>query len=92
VCVTLDILPRHLEQFMEIMELNAKTSLAQEPGCRQFDVCTDEARPNEVFLYEIYDSPEAFQHHLTSQHFIRFDADVSAMVKSKSVKTYAGVR
>ncbi|PRY20930.1 quinol monooxygenase YgiN [Aliiruegeria haliotis] len=83
--------PGAMEAFLPLMRANAATSLAEEPGCRVFDVCTDPSRPDEVFLYEIYDSEEAFQIHLKSAHFLEFDASVAAMVVKKTVATYREV-
>ncbi|WP_282047222.1 putative quinol monooxygenase [Roseibium album] len=80
------------ETFMPLMIENAKASLEGEPGCRQFDVCSDPDRPNEVFLYEIYDDAAAFQAHLKTPHFQAFDVQVAPMISEKSVATYAKVR
>jgi len=92
VCVTFKIAPDHWEDFLELMHANAAMSLEKEDGCLQFDVCTDDTRPNEVFLYEIYGSPESFQLHLQSDHFQDFDANVSGMIETKQVATYSSVR
>ena len=88
VCVTFDVDSRDLGEFMELMRENAKTSLEEEDGCQQFDVCSNPENANEIFLYEIYDSPDAFQIHLKSQHFQVFDTAVKNMINSKQVKTY----
>ena len=60
VVVTFQIEPARYVEFMPLMLSNAQASLTQEPGCLQFDVATDPARPNEVFLYEIYSDRAAF--------------------------------
>ncbi|MEM9278602.1 MAG: putative quinol monooxygenase [Pseudomonadota bacterium] len=92
VCVTFNIIPDHWDQFLKLMNENAANSLANEEGCIQFDVCTDEACPHEAFLYEIYTSPEAFRLHLQSDHFRSFDLAVSSMIKDKHIKTYSRVK
>ena len=92
VCVTFQIKPGMLEAFMPLMQQQAANSLAREAGCQQFDVCTDVTRPDEVFLYEIYDDAEAFQLHLDSTHFKTFDTAVAAMLADKQVKTYTHVQ
>jgi quinol monooxygenase YgiN len=91
VIVTFKILPRYWEKFLDLMYENAATSLKVESGCHQFDVCTDERHPNEVFLYEIYTSPAAFDTHLKSEHFRAFDDNVSSMIEVKTVKTFRWV-
>ena len=80
-----------VDAFLPLMLENARSSLANEPGCRQFDVCTDPGRPGEVFLYEIYGTEAAFKEHLKSPHFLAFDAQVSTMISEKTVATYSKV-
>lgn len=77
---------QHFEAFLLLMRENARASLDGEPGCRQFDVCTDAARPDSVFLYEVYVDRAAFEVHLSSDHFMRFDAAVRDMVAHKAVR------
>ncbi len=87
VTVEFDVHAQHLAAFVPLMRENARASRAREPGCRQFDVCTDPARPNCVFLYEIYADRAAFDAHLASPHFRHFDAAVRDMVAGKAVRT-----
>ncbi|MEM9969939.1 MAG: putative quinol monooxygenase [Pseudomonadota bacterium] len=77
--------------FLNLVRANATDSLAQEPGCHRFDVCHDGARPNEVFLYELYDDAAAFAVHLKTPHFKAFDTAVAASVTAKTVATYGEV-
>ena len=71
--------------FEKLIVENARRSLADEPGCRVFDVC---ARPGDAYgivLYEIYDDRAAFEAHLASPHFKTFDAASRDMVTGKRV-------
>ena len=88
VCVALEIRPEMKEEFKAHIYSNAEASLERERGCIQFDVCTDDGLPNEVFLYEVYTSPDAFDLHLQSEHFKTFNEATASMVKNKHVKTY----
>ena len=91
VTVLFQIREGQMDVFMPLMIDNAQTSLKTEPGCRQFDVCADPAEPRGVFLYEIYDSEDAFKVHLQSAHFLAFDTRVADMVENKTVRTYTKV-
>jgi quinol monooxygenase YgiN len=91
VVVTFSIANGRMRDFLPLMKDNAATSLGTEPGCRQFDIATDPARPDEVFLYELYEDATAFQTHLASDHFKSFNAATEALIASKSVKTYVQV-
>ena len=88
VCVAFEISGKMVPEFTDLLRQNARDSLLREPGCLQFDICTDSSDPCEFFLYEVYDSPEAFDNHLKSNHFKTFDAAVSSMIINKQVKTY----
>jgi len=92
VCVTFKIKEGEMNDFMPLMLQNARRSKEAEPGCHQFDVCTDSSRPNEVFLYEIYDDRAAFDAHVQTDHFKIFDAAVGALIAEKSVACYETVQ
>ena len=53
-----------VERFRALILENARLSLANEPGCRRFDVLIDAASPNRIVLYEIYKDPAAFDAHM----------------------------
>ena len=91
VVVTFQIKSGEMETFLPLMTENARSSLREEPGCHVFDVCTDPARPDEVFLYELYTDRAAFDAHLASGHFKAFDAQVADLIASKTVQTYETV-
>ena len=92
VCVTVHVAEGRMEAFMPLMMENARASVADEPGCRQFDVLSDPARPTEVFLYELYDDAAAFDAHRETAHYARFDSAVSEMIVEKRVTTWEEVR
>jgi (4S)-4-hydroxy-5-phosphonooxypentane-2,3-dione isomerase len=85
VAVEFTIKPESLRAFMPLMLENARASRETEPGCRQFDVCTDPKKPERIFLYELYDDRAAFDAHLATAHFKRFDADTASMIAAKNV-------
>ena len=88
VVVDLKLAPEHRADFMPLMLANAAASLAKESGCRQFDICVSVQDPNSVLLYEVYDSAAAFQTHLESPHFLRFNESSAAMVTNKNVRSF----
>lgn len=91
VIVTFHIKPGQIAEFLPHMVANASASLKHEPGCQRFDVWSDPARPDEVFLYEVYTDQAAFDAHLGSEHFKAFDRTVDAMIASKHVQSYQKV-
>ena len=87
IVVDFKIKPERLAEFMPLMLENASTSRDTEPGCRVFDVCVDPKKETSVFLYEVYDDRAAFDAHLASAHFKRFDAAVAPRLVAKNVRT-----
>jgi quinol monooxygenase YgiN len=86
VVVDFKIKPERLKEFMPLMLENARASRDTERGCRQFDVCVDPKDPASVFLYEVYDDRAAFDAHLATAHFKKFDPAVAPMLASKAVR------
>ncbi|WP_299152100.1 putative quinol monooxygenase [uncultured Tateyamaria sp.] len=91
VTVVFDIKPGHMDAFMPHILQNARSSVRDEPGCRQFDVCTDPALPDTVFLYELYDDLAAFEAHQGMPHYIACGLKIGDLVAGKTLKTYAQV-
>ena len=88
VVVTFKIKTGQMDQFMPLMLENARASVADEPECHQFDVCTDAAQSDSVFLYEVYSDLAGFDAHRQTPHYKRFDNAVGAMIEDKDVRTF----
>lgn len=90
ITVTFEIDEESLGKFLPLMHENAKASVHDELGCLRFDVLVPEQQstPPIVFLYEVYESRSAFDFHLTSPHFLSFDAATRNMIIAKSVVQY----
>lgn len=88
VCVTFEIKPEALGDFMSAMLKQAGISLELESGCHQFDVSRSVEAATGVFLYEVYSDRAAFDAHLSSQHFKSFDSMVQEMIVSKTVASF----
>ena len=87
VCVSFTVIPEHKNAFLNATLKNARESLSREIDCHTFDVCSSDEN-NEVFLYEIYESRDAFTSHLNTDHFKQYDKCVAEMVIAKTVKSY----
>lgn len=85
VTVQFRVKQEHHAAFLDAVVQNAATSLANEADCRVFDVCTDPHGSQTVFLYEVYVSAAAFDHHLQTPHFKEFDRLVTPWVADKQV-------
>ena len=80
------IKPAAVARFHALMLENARRSLADEPGCRRFDVLVDAESPNRIVLYEIYESPAAFDQHMATAHYKTFAAAVDDLLEGRRVE------
>lgn len=88
VTVLFHIRSDRVEDFRAAVLRQAKNSLTNEPGCRQFDVCFSDESPQDVFLFEVYDDEAAFQAHRKMPYFADFGATVADWVESKDLRTW----
>jgi quinol monooxygenase YgiN len=88
ITVLFSIRSEHTSAFLQAIVANARMSVAEESGCRQFDVCISDRDPNDVFLYEVYDSKAAFDAHLASAHFRQFTESTAAWVIAKAINVF----
>lgn len=85
VTVDFEFDPVHRDRFLGLMRENAARSVADEKGCRHFDVCLPRDGSPHVFLYEIYDAEAAFKAHLETPHFKAFAAATKDLIKSRKI-------
>ena len=81
-----------LEEFLKLARTDASRSVANEPGCRQFDVTVDRERPNRVVLYEVYDDEAAFDAHVETPHLKAFRAGIEGLIALADDLTARGLR
>lgn len=85
VLVDFRLKPGSSRAFAALIEANARASVADEPGCRRFDIATTADDEDRVFLYEIYDDRAAFDHHVTTPHYAKFKGGSEALISTSSV-------
>lgn len=79
--------PGKMPAFLDVARDDAKHSVADEPGCRQFDVICPEGSDDTVVFYEVYDSRADFDAHLETPHLARFrDAFPPLIVEERPVR------
>ena len=83
--VEFQVKPECLDRFNQAIAINAKASVAEEPGCRQFDVLHNQDDPAHVVLYEVYDSEAAFRDdHMKRGHTQTFLALAKELVTKQT--------
>jgi len=77
-----------LAPMVEAAKIDAKAAVANEPGCRRFDVLVPRDGADRVVLYEIYDDEAAFQAHLETPHLKAFRDAIGPLIESRQVDTF----
>ena len=75
VCVTVFVKPEKIKDFKEATFENASNT-RKEPGNVHFNVLQAENDPSQFFLYEVYKSPEGFQSHQKTEHYLKWKETV----------------
>jgi len=88
IIVRFTILPDMIDAFVNLVMENASLSKTLERGCQRFDVLRPDDGAAQIVLYELYDSADDFQDHLTRPHFAAFDTATQSMVIEKRVERF----
>ncbi|RWH66988.1 putative quinol monooxygenase [Mesorhizobium sp.] len=83
--------PQVRTAFLDAALDDAQHSLADEAGCRRFDVVCPESAEDMVLFYEIYDDRAAFDAHLQTPHLKRFQAAMKALEVEETVVRFAAL-
>jgi quinol monooxygenase YgiN len=84
--------PDCIDAFLALAHDDASHSLADEPGCQQFDIVQMEGAPCHVLFYEVYNSRAAFDAHLRTPHLSRFREGFPALVIEERTVRFASRR
>ena len=85
VLVVVTIRPEMRTEFEQALLHNARESVANDEGCRRFDISQDVDDPARWILHEIYDAPEAHAKHRQSPHFLAYDNVAQRAIIEKTV-------
>ena len=84
-----EVRPEAIDAFLAAAIADGSASVANEPGCRQFDVCVAPEDPAKIVLYEVYDDRAAFEAHLKTPHFLACKPKLDAWLESNKVRFLA---
>ena len=88
IIVEFGLVPGSLKKFLGLIDDNANASVRDEPGCSRFDVLTPAGEQDRIVLYEIYDDRAAFEAHLRTPHFARFNEASASLIAERQIVGY----
>ncbi|UCI10387.1 putative quinol monooxygenase [Mesorhizobium sp. B1-1-8] len=83
--------PQVRTAFLDAALDDARHSLADEAGCRRFDIVCPEGAEDTMLFYEVYDDRAAFEAHLQTPHLKRFQAAMKALEVEETVVRFAAL-
>ena len=88
IVVDFEIKDGMLNDFLPLVQANARNCVEKEPGCSQFDVLQVKDQPDHVTLYEVYDDAAAFEAHRTMPHVVEFLTTVKPMIAKQAIRRF----
>jgi (4S)-4-hydroxy-5-phosphonooxypentane-2,3-dione isomerase len=81
--VDMEVKPEDADRFATLIAENARLSVANEPGCLQFDVVRPQDAPGRFMLYEVYENAAAFEAHIKMPHVGNFFGQAKPLIVSQ---------
>ncbi|WP_286883309.1 MULTISPECIES: putative quinol monooxygenase [Sphingobacterium] len=78
----IEIHPEHLEQYKDILKVEAEASVRLEVGVIAIFPMFQKDSPTQVRILEMYKDKQAYQAHLKTEHFQKYKTGTLHMVKS----------
>ena len=76
--------PDCVDAFIDAAKADAEASVANEPGCHQFDVNVDPENPTHFTFYEVYEDQDAIDAHRAAPHFKTFFDAIQDLIEKRS--------
>lgn len=78
----LEIDPAQLQPYTAALKEEIETSIRVEPGVLTLYAVAVKGHPEQIRLFEMYASEDAYRAHLDTPHFKKYKASTAGMVKS----------
>lgn len=90
--VEFQVIPECLDRFNTLLADNARSSIADESGCLQFDIMRANDDPCRIVLYEIYLDQAALAEHISASHTKSFLAAAKTLTSKQTVQRLTRVQ
>jgi quinol monooxygenase YgiN len=81
--VEYNIKPECRDAYLARIRRHRRDVLANEPGCKAFNILTTEEDPNRVLLYEVYADAAAFDAHGKTPYMANYRTETEPMAASR---------
>jgi len=77
------IKPEFRDAYLARVRRHRKDVIANEPGCKTFNILTTDEDPNRVLLYEVYADAASFDAHGKTPYMANYRAETEPMAASR---------
>ena len=86
IVATIKTVPGKRDEYLKHLKAHGERCLATEPGTLKFDILVPQAQEQSdtVMLYEVYETPEAFQRHWTGPSIQQLKQEAGSLQASLS--------
>ena len=78
----IEVYPEYLEEYMKYATEVGEVSLRTEPGVLTMYAVSEKENPGRITILETYASKQAYENHISSEHFRKYKQGTLHMVKS----------
>lgn len=78
----IEVYPAYLDAYRAALAEHARAAVQTEPGVLALQAVYDKTHPEQVTVFEVYASEDAYQAHLKTAHFLKYKNGTLKMVKS----------
>jgi quinol monooxygenase YgiN len=86
IAVAFEAKPDKVAEFKALITEHARRSLAEEPGCRQFDVAQDPKDEKTFMLWEVYDDDAALAFHRATPRMAENGRKIPLLVDKRELR------
>ena len=83
--VTVKIKEGKVDEFLKFAHTNATAAVSVEPNCHQFRVMRNQADPQTVHFFEVYNEAASLDLHREFPHYKTYDAGTRDLIVEKSI-------
>ena len=83
--VELTVHPHQRDAYLARALQHRENVRQNEPACQRFEISVEEANPNLIRLYEVYDDDEAVAHHMQTPHMIAYREETASMIENRKL-------
>jgi quinol monooxygenase YgiN len=80
--IRMEIYPKEIDNFRKIVESVMLPGIRNEPGVQVMYAVAKKSSPTDISVLEVYANRAAYENHLKTEHFLKYETESRKMIKS----------